>query len=109
MSNKDDNSIPPFADGRDRSTGRFAKGWRGGSGNPHAALVMSFRRAMLESVTTEQISQMFKDLVDAALAGNAEARSEVLDRCCGRSVPADMLGEIGELAENIEELRTRIR
>ncbi len=92
-----DRHAPP-ADMRD-ALGRFTKGNRGGPGNPHARQVGRLRAALLTAVTDEDVAAIVHRLVQLALEGNVQAAREVLDRCLGRPVEADLL----ERMEAIEE------
>jgi hypothetical protein len=59
---------------RDRqSNGRFAKGNRGGPGNPFARQVAAFRACLINSVTEEDMEVIVDKLVDWARDGNLQA------------------------------------
>jgi hypothetical protein len=61
-------------DVKDReSNGRFAKGNRGGSGNPFARQVAAFRACLISSVTQEDMQAIVYKLVDRARIGNLQA------------------------------------
>jgi hypothetical protein len=60
------------ATGRE-SNGRFAKGNRGGSGNPFARQVAAFRACLLNSVTEEDLKAIVFRLVERARYGNLQA------------------------------------
>ena len=81
--------------GRDEH-GRFAPGNPGGPGNPHAKKVGKLRTAMLNAVTEAELTAVIKKLVELAKSGNVPAK-EVLDRCLGRPVEADLLERLDEL------------
>jgi hypothetical protein len=76
----------PSPNGRD-GRGRFAKGNKGGPGNPYAGRVAELRAALFEAVTPEDIRAIIAVLVTQAKSGDLHAAREVLDRCLGR--PAD--------------------
>lgn len=80
-------------DARDAG-GRFAPGWKGGPGNPHAARVAKLRAALLEAITPAKIKAAVKALIREAEGGNIQAIRELLDRSIGRPVPAD--GDAGD-------------
>ncbi len=64
------------AEGRD-SHGRFAKGWKGGTGNPHARRVGQIRSVLLDAVTDNDIKAIVKALVDQAKEGDVRAAAEL--------------------------------
>ena len=84
--------------GRD-PTGRFLPGNPGGPGNPYARRVAALRGAMLEAVTEEDMGAILAKLVELAKAGNVPAAKEVLDRCLGRTLEADLLERLEQLEE----------
>jgi hypothetical protein len=55
------------------SNGRFAKGNRGGCGNPFARQVAAFRACLISSVTEEDMQAIVWKLVDRARFGNLQA------------------------------------
>jgi hypothetical protein len=62
------------ASNKDRdSHGRFAKGNRGGVGNPFARQVAGFRAAILQATTHEDIQAITKKLIELAREGNLAA------------------------------------
>lgn len=83
-------------DGRD-AAGRFVQGNPGGPGNPYAKRVAALREAMLAAVTEEDIGAILAKLVELARSGNVQAAKEVLDRCLGRPLEADLLERIEQL------------
>ena len=87
------------SDGRDER-GRFAPGNVGGPGNPHAKQTGKLRSAMLKAVTEKDMRAVVMKLVELAKSGNVPAAKEVLDRCLGRPVEADL----SERLEQVEEL-----
>ena len=87
---------PNGLNGRDER-GRFAAGNPGGPGNPHAKKVGKLRSAMLTAVTDDEMRSIVKKLVELARSGNVPAAKEVLDRCLGRPVEADLLERLDEL------------
>jgi hypothetical protein len=56
-----------------QSNGRFAKGNRGGPGNPFARQVAAFRACLINSVTEEDMQVIVDQLVDWARYGNLQA------------------------------------
>ena len=87
---------PNGLNGRDERD-RFAFGNPGGPGNPHARKVGKLRSAMLTAVTDDEMRSIVKKLVELARSGNVPAAKEVLDRCLGRPVEADLLERLDEL------------
>jgi hypothetical protein len=64
----------PAGDGRD-SNGRFAKGWKGGPGNPFARKVAQLRSALINAVTEADIAEVAQALLKRAKFGwPAEAK-----------------------------------
>src|SRR5436190_12447126 len=57
------------ADGRD-ARGRFAKGNRGGPGNPYARRVAQLRTLLLEIITEDDLRGVLCKLVERARAGD---------------------------------------
>jgi hypothetical protein len=56
-----------------QSNGRFAKGNRGGPGNPFARQVAAFRACLINSVTEDDMKAIVYKLVDRARFGNLQA------------------------------------
>ena len=77
--------------------GRFAAGNSGGPGNPFARAIGQLRAALLAAVTEADIKAIVAGLVSEARKGNVAAAREVLDRCLGRPVEADLIARIEEL------------
>ena len=93
---------PNGPNGRDER-GRFAPGNVGGPGNPHAKQVGKLRSAMLAAVSDKEMKAVVKKLVELAKCGNVPAAREVLDRCLGRPVEADLLERLEELEELLSQ------
>ena len=93
---------PNGPNGRDER-GRFAPGNVGGPGNPHAKQVGKLRSAMLAAVSDQEMKAVVKKLVELAKGGNVPAAREVLDRCLGRPVEADLLERLEELEELLSQ------
>ena len=72
-----------LADARD-GKGRFVKGNPGGPGNPNARNVAAWRRALVDSVSADDVAQVMQRLIDAAKDGEPWAIRELLDRCFGK-------------------------
>ncbi len=90
------------SDGRDER-GRFAPGNSGGPGNPHAKQTGKLRSAMLAAVTEKDMRDVVMKLVELAKSGNVPAAREVLDRCLGRPVEADLIERLDQVEELLKE------
>ena len=90
------------SDGRDER-GRFALGNSGGPGNPHAKQTGKLRSAMLKAVTEKDMRAVVMKLVELAKSGNVPAAKEVLDRCLGRPVEADLIERLDQVEELLKE------
>jgi hypothetical protein len=77
---------PNGANGRDAG-GRFTRGNPGGPGNPFARRVAALRRALLDTVTEEDIRAVVRKLLQEALRGDVAACKVLLAYAIGR--PAD--------------------
>jgi len=64
--------------------GKFAKGNKLGTGNPHAKKVADHRMAMMNAVTPADTKAVVKKLLEMALAGEGWAAKEYLDRFVGK-------------------------
>lgn len=84
--------------------GRFVKGNPGGGGYPYARAVGRLRQALIESVTEEDIQAIVRSLVAAALQGDVAAAREVLQRCLGPAVAADLLERLERIEAVAEQL-----
>ena len=65
-------------------SGRFAKGNRGGPGNPHARRVARLRSILLKTVTEDDLQGIVAMLVQKAKDGDLAAAREVLNRLVGK-------------------------
>lgn len=83
-----------------RSDGRFAKGNRGGPGNPLAAQVNRLRSALLRAVEPEDIEDVVQALLRKAKEGDVAAARVLFNRLLGKPLEADILDRI----ENLEEM-----
>lgn len=92
----------PSPNGRD-GQGRFATGWKGGTGNPHAAQVGRLRAAMLEAVTPEDIAEIVARLVELAKEGDVRAIKEVFDRTLGKPQEADFIERLEAIEATVAE------
>jgi integrase len=67
---------PNGSNGRD-GNGRFAKGWRSGSGNPYARRVAALRQTVLDAVGAEGVTEIVGGLVAAAKSGDVAVAKRV--------------------------------
>jgi hypothetical protein len=81
---------PPAADGGRDAHGRFGKGNAGGPGNPFARQVAALRRALLATVTEEDLEAVARALVRQAKEGNLAAAKLLLSYTLGKpAAPVD--------------------
>ena len=66
-----------------KANGRFASGWKGGPGNPHAARVQKIRAAILDAATKDDIKEVVRALIEKAKQGDVAAIKLFLDRVAG--------------------------
>ena len=85
-----DTPIPNGSNGAsDRNShGQFLPGNQAavGHGNPHADKAQTWRTALAETVTENDLRAVIAKLVEKARAGERWAVREVLDRCLGKAV-----------------------
>jgi hypothetical protein len=76
---------PPQApsEGHDAS-GQFAKGNAGGPGNPYPRRVAALRRALLDSVTEDDMSAIAKAVIEEAKTGNVAAAKLIFQYVLGK-------------------------
>ena len=72
-----------LAETRD-SKGRFLPGNPGGPGNPQARNVGTWRAALADAVSAEDMAEVARKLVTAAKKGAPWAVKELFDRCLGK-------------------------
>ena len=83
--------------------GRFASGNAyGRRGSPHAAKVASWRSALTETVTVDDMAEVFRVLVERAKAGESWAVKELLDRTLGKPQEADLIERLDRLEAALE-------
>lgn len=86
---------PSNGDGRGPG-GRFAKGWKGGPGNPFAADVGRHRARFYAALRDDDVDKavnVIRTLMDDGTAKPADrlaAARELLDRVLGKAVQADL-------------------
>jgi hypothetical protein len=77
------NPNPAPAEARD-ACGRFAKGNPGGPGNPYPRRVAALRRALLTSITDDDMTAITKAVIDEAKAGNIAAAKLLFQYVLGK-------------------------
>ena len=94
------NENEPSPNGR-TAAGQFAKGNRGGPGNPYARRVASIRAHLIKTVKPKDVRDIAKALITKAKSGDVPAIKEFFDRLLGKapqtiSLPAgDRVDELG--------------
>lgn len=84
---------------------QFAKGNKGGPGNPNFARVHAIREEIFAACAEGNIGQIFRVLIDKALAGDKYAAQVVLDRLLGKPDQAHkIVAAIGTNALTPEQL-----
>jgi len=73
-------------------------------GHPYAQQVGKLRSAMLRAVTEADMKAILARLVKLAREGDVRAAREVLDRCIGRPIEADLIARIEALERVAVEL-----
>jgi len=97
---------PDESNGSDHGAdGRFAVGNKAAVGHVkiHAAAVAKLRFAAINAVTTDDMRAVVLKLVELAREGNVPAAKEVLDRCLGKPLEADLVQRIEELETLLAE------
>jgi hypothetical protein len=80
--------IPLLDVGRDVQ-GRFTKANPGGPGNPFARKVAALRKALLDSVSEQDLKDMVEVLKQQARQGDKAAIKLILQYCVGKPAPAN--------------------
>src|SRR6476469_7475174 len=78
--------VPLLEVGRDVQ-GRFRKNNPGGPGNPFARKVAALRKALLDSVSEQDLKEMVEALKLKALQGDTSAIRLILQYCVGKPEP----------------------
>ncbi len=79
---QEDEAAPPARDGR----GRFAKGNKGGPGNPFGPRIAVLRQAAYDAFSPEIVREIFASMIVRALGGDLAAAKLVLAYAIG--IPA---------------------
>jgi hypothetical protein len=84
-----ENPQPSAAEGNGRdSRGRFAKGNRGGPGNPFARQVASLRKALLDAVSEDDMREVARALIERARSGDPAAAKLLFQYVLGKPAEA---------------------
>jgi hypothetical protein len=77
-------------EGRDASSGRFVKGWKGGpGGDPYARRVAELRSALIRAVSVDDIRDVVLKLLETAKGGDVQAARLLLGYCVGKPPELD--------------------
>src|SRR4051794_8726499 len=87
MSNSNPKGVPLLDVGRDVN-GRFREGNKGGPGNPFARKVAALRKALLDSVSEQDVKDVAEILKLKARQGDMAAVKLLLLYCVGKPEPA---------------------
>lgn len=83
--------------------GQFTKGNKAARGNPYTKKAAALRKALYNSVTTQDIQQIVDNLKAQAIAGDLKAISLLLDRLLG-SIATGI--DVMERMEKLEQMLT---
>jgi hypothetical protein len=70
------------------ANGRFAKGNRGGPGNPFARQVAALRQTLLNRATTKDLEEIADELIKKAKTGDVAATKLLFQYTLGKPLPA---------------------
>ena len=86
--------------------GKFAVGNKGGPGNPQAAKLQAYRKAIWECVSIEDVQKVMRAMVDKACDDKDVAAAKiVLERTAGKP-PEDIENATGDF---VDDIAARIR
>ncbi len=94
-------TMPGAANEPRENNGRFAKGNRGGPGNPFARQTALLRQAMLDAVTPEDMQAVICAMKKKAADGDVPAAKLLMSYCIGKPTAAENPDTI-----NLHELKT---
>ena len=91
------------AEGRDEK-GRFVKGWKGGTGNPHAAQVAKLRAALFAIPGLDDaIRQVFvKQALKAVEERDTRAARFVFEYLIGKPIEIDLMDRLDRIEEMLD-------
>lgn len=75
--------------GRNRITGHFEKGWKGGPGNPFSKRLHELRQSVIDCTTPEDVKAVIGKLFELAKSGDVQAARVWLEYVIGK--PAQSL------------------
>lgn len=84
--------------GRD-AQGRFAKGNKGGPGNPLSKRISKLRTALIEAVSPADMRAIVAALIEKAKTGDVIAARVLFDRVLGKPLEHDILERVERLEE----------
>ncbi len=83
--------------------GRFAKGWKGGPGNPLAAQVGKYRARLFKAIKSKDIDQAVKTIREVMTTGKDSDRLAaaklLLERAMGPIIELDLIGSLEALEQ----------
>ena len=110
MSKPDQNSEPsPNGSNGRGAGGKFAKGWKGGPGNPHAKRVAELRAILLGAVKDEDFKAITQTLIKQSTSGDMVAMRELFQRTLGPPVEIDLIERLEALEAKLAALQTQPR
>src|SRR5262249_15894325 len=85
--------------------GRFAPGWKGGPGNPHARQTSQLRAALLRAVSEGDLEAAAAAVLKKALKGDVIAFREICDRLLGKPSSTDLVERVEAIEQALAERR----
>lgn len=82
--------------------GTFAKGNKGGPGNPYARKVALIRNQIIEAVSEDDLREIIQALIKKAKSGDIQATKEILTRLIGKPVETTHPDQLESNEANIE-------
>lgn len=80
----------------------FAKGNKGGPGNPNARKVALIRNQIIEAVSEDDLREIIQALIKKAKSGDMQATKEILTRLIGKPVETTHPDQLESNEANIE-------
>jgi hypothetical protein len=87
--------------------GRFARGNRGGPGNPLGAKAGKFRAKLFSSITVKDFAEVVASLLAEAKAGEGWAVKLFLAYAIGEPLPCDILARWAEIEDQLSRSERR--
>ena len=82
--------------------GTFAKGNKGGPGNPYARKVALIRNQIIEAVSEDDLREIIQALIKKAKSGDIQATKEILTRLIGKPLETTHPDQLESNEANIE-------